>query len=240
MEKWTAAGYEAFRKELWAMQDVGYRDFQARLLCTDLPVIGVRVPQLKRVAAQIAKADGAGFLAHCGRETYEERLLYGLVTAALPVGYAAFLPHCDRYAAEIAENWAHCDVFCSAAGRRIRGQEAAFYAHIEDYLRAENPWTVRIGLVFLLGCYLTPPYLAETLRRADGVQSEFYYIRMAQAWLLATAWAKDRESCMAYLPHCRLDDWTFRKFVQKARESLRVSAADKAYLRGLLETGVRG
>lgn len=46
-----------------------------------------------------------GFLRICGRGTYEERLLYGLVAAALPVSYAEFLPYCDTYTETIVENW---------------------------------------------------------------------------------------------------------------------------------------
>ena len=37
----------------------------------------------------------------------------------------------------------------------------------------------------------------------------------------------------AYLSHHHLDAWVFRKFIQKACESYRVSAEDKAYLRSL-------
>lgn len=45
--------------------------------------------------------------------------------------------------------------------------------------------------------------------------------------------AKDRDTCRAYLSHHHLDAWVFRKFIQKACESYRVSAEDKAYLRSL-------
>ena len=186
MEHWTQERYDAFRRELYAQQEEAYRQFHTKLLRSDLPVIGLRAPLLRKIAAEIAKEDGAGFLRICGRETYEERLLYGLVAAALPVSYAEFLPYCDTYTETIVENWAHCDGFCASLKKRI-----------------------------------------------DAVQSEQYYVRMGQAWLLATAWAKDRDTCRAYLSHHHLDAWVFRKFIQKACESYRVSEEDKAYLRSL-------
>ena len=117
--------------------------------------------------------------------------------------------------------------------KRIKGHETEFFEHIKRYLASENPWAVRVGLILMLNYYLTPAYLPAVLERTDAVQSEQYYVRMGQAWLLATAWAKDRDTCRAYLSHHHLDAWVFRKFIQKACESYRVSAEDKAYLRSL-------
>ena len=156
-----------------------------------------------------------------------------MVAAALPVSYAEFLPYCDTYTETIVENWAHCDGFCASLKKRIKGHEAEFFEHIKRYLASENPWAVRVGLILMLNYYLTPAYLPAVLERTDAVQSEQYYVRMGQAWLLATAWAKDRGTCRAYLSHHHLDAWVFRKFIQKACESYRVSAEDKAYLRSL-------
>lgn len=233
MEKWTEEGYAAFRAALLAQAEEGYRQFHERLLCSSLPVIGVRVPILRKMAAKIAKEDGEGFLRLCGRDTHEERLLYGLVAAALPISYEAFLPYCDGYAEGLAENWAHCDIFCASLKKRIKGRERDFYAYLEKYLQSENPWAVRIGLIALQTHYLTEEYLAESLLRMNVVRAEAYYVRMAKAWLLATAWAKARDACQAYLEQYPPDAQTFRKFVQKACDSYRISKEDKAYLRSL-------
>lgn len=236
MANWTEERYAAFRAELFAQREEAYRAFHEKLLCSNLPVIGLRVPFLRKTAAKIAKEDGIGFLQVCGTETYEERLLYGLVAAALPVSYAEFLPYCDYYTEHLVENWAHCDVFCSAVKKKLKGQEAAFFQHIQAYLASENPWAVRVGLILMLSHYLTEEYMAEVLSRTDAVCSEAYYVRMGQAWLLATAWAKDRERMLDYITHHHLDDWTFRKFIQKCCESNRISKEDKAFLRSLKGT----
>ena len=233
MENWTKERYETFRQELFAQAEENHRDFNAKLLCSELPVIGLRIPFLRKTAKEIAKKDGIGFLEVCGTETYEERLLYGLVAAALPVSYEEFLPFCDHYTEELAENWAHCDVFSSSVKKIIKGNERNFFAHIEKYLHSDHPWAVRMGIVLMLCNYLTEEYMAEVIERTDSIHSEHYYVRMGQAWLLATAWAKDRERMMEYISHHHLDDWTFHKFIQKCCESYRVSAEDKAYLRRL-------
>lgn len=233
MEKWTKEKYEAFRQELFSQAEEEYKHFNAKLLCSELPVIGLRVPFLRKTAKEIAKKDGTGFLQICGRETYEERLLYGLVAAALPVSYEEFLPYCDHYTEQMVENWAHCDVFCSSVKKSIKGHERDFFDYIEKYLQSENPWAVRVGLILMLSNYLAEEYLQEVLERTDAIHAEHYYVRMGQAWLLATAWAKDRERMLEYISHHHLDDWTCNKFIQKCCESYRVSAEDKKYLKSL-------
>ena len=233
MEKWTKETYEVFRQGLCSQAEEEYKNFNAKLLCSELPVIGLRVPFLRKTAKEIAKGDGIGFLQVSGGGTYEERLLYGLVAAALPVSYEAFLPYCDYYTEHLAENWAQCDVFSSSVKKIIKGNERAFFQYIEKYLQSENPWAVRMGLILMLSNYLTEEYLSKVIERADAVRSDHYYVRMGQAWLLATAWAKDRDVMMEYINHHHLDDWTFRKFIQKCCESYRVSKEDRAFLRSL-------
>ena len=228
---WTKETYEEFRKELFSQAEEDYRNFNEKLLCSALPVIGLRVPFLRKTAKKIAKEDGIGFLQVCGKDTYEERLLYGLVAAELPVSFEGFLPYCDFYTEHLVENWAHCDTFCASVKKIIKGHESAFFQHIETYLQSENPWAVRVGLVMMLWHYLTEEYLPQVLERTDVIQSKHYYVRMGQAWLLATAWAKDRELLLHYMENHHLDDWTWNRFIQKCCESYRVSVEDKAFLR---------
>ena len=227
---WTEEKYPDFRQELFSHGEEKYRKFNEKLLCSELPVIGIRMPVLRKTAKKIAKEDGIGFLQICGRDTHEERLLYGLVAAELSVSYEEFLPYCDFYTEHMVENWAHCDTFCASVKKIIKGHEKEFFQHIEIYLQSENPWAVRVGLVMMLWHYLTEGYLSQVLERTDAVQSEHYYVRMGQAWLLATAWAKDRERMMVYVEQHQLDEWTFHKFIQKCCESYRITKEDKDYL----------
>ena len=230
---WTKEKYADFRQELFSQAEEDYRKFNEKLLCSELPVIGIRIPVLRKTAKKIAKEDGIGFLQVCGRDTHEERMLYGLVAAELSVSYEEFLTYCDIFTEELVENWAHCDTFCASVKKIIKRHEAEFFQHIEIYLQSENPWTVRVGLIMMLWHYLTEEYLPQVLERTDAVQSEHYYVRMGQAWLLAPAWAKDRECMMSYVKQHQLDDWTFHKFIQKCCESYRITKEDKEYLRGL-------
>lgn len=229
--RWTAVNYKCFIEELTKQQDETYRLFHEKLLCSSLPVIGIRTPILRQKAKELAKQAGTDFFETCGKDTYDERLLYGLVAAALPMEFEDFLGYCDIYAYEFVENWAHCDVFCGSLKKIAAKNQEALFEHTKEYLQAENPWVIRVGLIILLNHYLKEPYLQEVLYLTDAVTSDFYYVQMAQAWLLATAWVKNAEMVRKYLSHSQLSYTVKAKFVQKACESFRVSAEDKAWLR---------
>ena len=48
-----------------------------------------------------------------------------------------------------------------------------------------------------------------------------YYVRMAMAWLMATALAKHPDTTRSLLAHTRLPEDVLRLYVRKARESFR-------------------
>ena len=73
MENWTKERYEAFREELLSQGEEKYKEFNAKLLCSELDVIGLRAPFLRKIAAQLAKEDGKGFLQFCGKSTVMTR-----------------------------------------------------------------------------------------------------------------------------------------------------------------------
>jgi hypothetical protein len=66
-----------------------------------------------------------------------------------------------------------------------------------------------------------------------SVQREEYYIRMMVAWYFATALAKQYDAAISYLETPTLEPWTHNKAIQKAVESRRLTAEQKAYLRTL-------
>ena len=71
----------------------------------------------------------------------------------------------------------------------------------------------------------------EYLRLVAGVQSDEYYVNMMRAWYFAEALAKQPAAAEAVIASGALDEWTHNKAIQKARESRRIDADFKAYLR---------
>ena len=70
---------QEIQRQLFAAQDLKYRDFQRKLLPTLPPevVIGVRIPQLRAMAKELARCDtGAAFLQCLPHRYYEENNLH--------------------------------------------------------------------------------------------------------------------------------------------------------------------
>ena len=57
-EKWSEKTYKSFVQYLISLQDLKYRDFHTSLvLNSKYEFIGIRVPQMRDIAKQIAKGD---------------------------------------------------------------------------------------------------------------------------------------------------------------------------------------
>jgi hypothetical protein len=80
---------------------------------------------------------------------------------------------------------------------------------------------------------LNEAFQPEYLDWVASVRREEYYIRMMVAWYFATALAKQYEAAIGYLETPTLDPWTHNKAIQKAVESRRLTAGQKAYLKTL-------
>lgn len=231
-EKFTAADYAAFLEELKGLADSKYREFHSSLVPTEQKefFLGVRMPKLRELGREISKGDPRGFLGLCGDTYYEESMVRGIVTGLVkPRDFADFVSLSDSFIPYIS-NWALCDCFCSGL-KSVKKFKDEFFEHIlSSYIPAENPWAVRAGLVIMLNYYLEEKYIDRVLSAVDEIKSEEYYVKTAQAWLLATAAAKCREKTVLYLQNNSLDNFTQNKAIQKARESFRVDDDTKELL----------
>lgn len=218
------------RKRLVAMSDPAYRQFNASLLPGVTDLIGVRLPQLRALAREIARGDAWRELLRDGDIRYfEERMVRGLV-----IGYVrcpveerlawvrAFVPTID--------NWAVCDTFC----RRLRRDEREpVWRMIQPLFESPREFEVRFAAVTALGNFVDEDHHDELLGLLDAVRCEAYYARMGVAWAVSVCYVKFPERTEAWLDRCRLDDWTFNRSLQKIVESWRVEKADKQRIRAM-------
>ena len=64
-----------------------------------------------------------------------------------------------------------------------------------------------------------------------GVKSEYYYVKMMQAWFFATALSKQYDVTIEILKENKLSLWVHNKTIQKAIESNRISKEQKQELK---------
>ncbi|MDE7304523.1 MAG: DNA alkylation repair protein [Alistipes sp.] len=218
------------REQLFELADPRYRDFNASLTPGAPPMIGVRLPQLRAIAREIARGDWRAWFDEAPGDYFEERMLQGLV-----IGYAKCPPDEKlRYVARFVpsiDNWAVCDCFCW----RLRPAEREpMWRFILPYFDSAAEYEVRFAVVMALSNFVEAERLDRLLELFGRVRHEGYYVRMGVAWAVSVCYAKFPGPTGEWLREsCPLDDWTFNKALQKIVESLRVSDADKAAARAM-------
>lgn len=213
-------------EELFSLQDDAYAQFQSKLMPTipqDL-VIGVRVPAMRRLARRLCGRE-AGFLSELPHRYYDENLLHSILISQITdfdtciQALEVFLPYVD--------NWAVCDTI---SPRVLAQNREALLPILRRWIASEHAYTCRFGLLCLMRYYLEDAFHPEYLELAASVRSQEYYVSMMIAWFFATALAKQWDATVPYLQQRKLPIWVHRKIIQKARESYRITPAQKAYL----------
>ncbi len=219
------------QERLFALRDDKYRDFNASLIPTvdKALVIGVRVPQLRKLAKELkGRPLAAQFMAALPHEYHDENLLHALLINEAKdfelcmEELEIFLPFVD--------NWAVCDML---GPKVLAKNKEKLMERILRWLDSPHAYTQRFAMCMLMSHFLDGDFKEEYLGLVAGVESEEYYVRMMQAWYFATALAKQYDSAVKYIEGRRLERWTHNKSIQKARESFRVSPEHKEYLKTL-------
>ncbi|SHI93767.1 DNA alkylation repair protein [Parasporobacterium paucivorans] len=237
-KKWTNDNYNVFLAFLLNKQDSQYRQFMEKLLPGVSNLIGIRMPVLHEAAKQIAKGDVLSFLSVARDTNYEEVLVQGLVIGRYKTDYQEFMVLFANHIDKI-NSWGACDSFCSGL-KNFGNHKEDFFGEIPGFLKSENVWHIRIGLVMMIYYYLDDIYIEEVLRLCDHVSDENYYVKMAQAWLISSACTKYPSQTLMYLENSTgLDIWTYNKSLQKIRESRKVSDETKSRIRMLKKLNQR-
>jgi 3-methyladenine DNA glycosylase AlkD len=212
-------------ERLYALQDTRYRDFHKSLVpgMPDGYIIGVRMPDLRRLAKEVDKDELLSTLPH---RYYEENQLHAIVLSGMK-DYDECLRQVERFLPYV-NNWATCD---GLRPRCFAKHTEELLPHVRRWLAAEHEYTVRFGIGVLEAFYLDDAFSPKHLKWVAAVDREEYYIRMMQAWYFATALAKQWEATLPVVT--TLPDWLRRKAIQKACESFRVSDEHKNTLRTL-------
>lgn len=216
---------------IFAARDEEYADFTAKLI-PNVPresIIGVRTPQLRSIAKRFGKNAGINeFLSALPHEYHEQNLVHAYIAESIGdfdsavKKIEAFLPY--------VTNWAVCD---SMTPRIFAKHTGELLPIIKKWLQSEHPYTVRFGLRMLMCFYLEKEFASEINALAASVCSEEYYVNMMQAWYFATALAKQYDSTVPFVEEHRLSPWVHNKTIQKAVESFRITAEQKAHLKTL-------
>ena len=222
---------DEIRQVLFDLQDIGYRDFQAKVIPGMSPetMIGVRTPQLRALAKKMVKrVEIEEFLRDLPHRYFDENQLHAFIISEIK-DYEKFMDEVIRFLPYV-DNWATCDQMSPKVFKKHRQE---LLEKSREWIRSEHTYTVRFGIGMLMQHFLDEEYDPSYACLVAGIRSEEYYINMMIAWYFATALAKQYDSVLPFIEERALDPWVHNKTIQKAIESFRVSDRQKEYLRSL-------
>ncbi len=210
-----------------ALRDEKYARFQASLIPTAAPesIIGVRLPDIRRLAKSLSKEERREFISDLPHRYYDENVLHSAVLSLL-TDFDEALAEVDRFL-KYVDNWAVCDTLNPKAFSR---SPERLLPHIRRWMGEAEPYTVRFGIGMMMRYFLDDLFLPEYLHEVAAIRHDHYYVKMMQAWFMATALAKQYDEALKIIGSRELDPWVRNKSIQKARESFRVPLEHKNHL----------
>ena len=217
-------------ERLFSLQDLNYKDFQSKLIpnISKENIIGIRIPLLRKFSQTFALEDESKeFVKSLPHKYYEEYHLHSFLIERIKdckeclQELDVFLPYID--------NWAVCD---SLSPKVLKKDLDLLLVYIKKWIDSPKEYVCRFAILSLMRYYLEEKtFKEEYLEMVVNVKSDFYYVKMMQAWFMATALAKQYPSSIKILQQNLLPVWVHNKSIQKAIESYRISKEQKQELK---------
>ena len=223
-----------------ALQEEEYKNFTANLIpgIDRNKMLGVRIPALRKLASEILKGEPSKLLLYIetlsnqdrNELLYEEKQLWGILLGKSGMTddermecYRAFVP--------VIDNWAVCDIACATL-TAIKRNPAPWMEFILSYMRRDEEFEIRFGVVMLLANFIDEDHIDQVLSELTKVKNPAYYVTMAVGWTLATCYVRFPQKTESLLAEGVLSKEVQNKTIQKIRESNSVSKEDKEHMKG--------
>lgn len=219
------------QKRLFELSDEKNADFSAKLTpgIDREKFLGVRIPASRKLAKEIIKEnEHKDFLNSLPHKYYDENILHSILISEIK-DYDECIKYVDEFLPYV-DNWAVCDTMSPKA---FKNKHERLMNDILRWVDSDQTYTIRFGLKMLMAHFLDNDFKNEYLKIPAKIKSDEYYINMMIAWFYATALAKQWNSTIVYIENGVLDKWVHNKAIQKARESYRITAEQKEYLKSL-------
>ena len=229
--EWNTQTYQSLIQYLITQKDIKYKEFHSSLvLNSKYEMIGVRVPNMRKIAKEIAKSNIEEFLKYAQNNYYEEIMIQGLVISHIK-NENQFNKDFKEYIKKI-DNWALCDTFCSAIKIVEKYEDKYFKEAVKMSLNKEE-FISRVGLIMILDHFINENNLGVIFDTLNKIESDKFYINMAEAWLICEMYIKYPKETTVFLQKNNLNKFTHNKAISKIHDSYRVSKEEKEYLNAL-------
>lgn len=150
---------EEIRTILVEKSEASYRDFSAALIPKSMPLLGVRLPVLRKLAKELVKTmdwkqEINSYEGEYADIYFEETMLRGMIIGygtqkeetKIALGFLRdFIPYVD--------NWSVCDSFCNSFLFAASNKEVV-WNFLQEYLYSDKEFEVRVAIILLLTQFL--------------------------------------------------------------------------------------
>ena len=214
-----------------------YASFNQRIVNTNKDVIGVRLPDMRRLAKTLAKDMDADsileFIKEADKNSYEQVMILGLLIDYAKIHETEKIELTREYLKHV-DSWAHIDCFTD---RMKRFDRKLWWDFAMECLASDEEFTVRYGVMRLMTSFLDEEHLEDVFEALRRVRHDGYYVKMGMAWLYAEAALKDFMATIAEVDSPGIDPWTRKKALQKMLESNRLTSEQKELIRKIRKNG---
>ena len=234
MEEYRLEGL-TIKEHLLQLAEQGNKKFTESLNPGVEHVLGIRVPDLRKLAARIAKDGWEAYLDTADTYYMEERMLQGMVLGCIrpDADIEVYLHRVTCFVWNI-NSWSVCDTFKFGGGKRfIEANKDRLWEYLKTWMRAEGEYEIRFGVVMAMQYFIDEEHIEELFSLYNAIRHEGYYVRMGVAWALSVCFVRFPERTLEYLKQNTLDNFTYNKALQKIIESYRVDAGTKDVIRAM-------
>ncbi len=142
------------RNELEQLRDEKYREFGLSLLpnVDKSKMIGVRLPQLRAVAARIKKESSKGVMPDLPQgDMFEEKLVRGFVIASAYLPFEEHLKAVADFVPEI-DNWSVCDSFVNSL-KFFKKDRERVWEFLQPYFDSDKPYDIRFAVAWAVSVF---------------------------------------------------------------------------------------
>ncbi len=221
--EWRSSDRVAFLAYLKSFEQPNKVDWTRRILNTKMPLLAMPTKTIDQIAKEIFKGDYPSFLDLHIDDYYESIAIQGKLITKIK-DFDLMKRYLDRYGT-VMENWAHCDLlsFDIHPENQIKFVELSY-----SYRHSTQPFIRRLSLRILFQMVkdtLILPIIYEALLALEDEQD--YYVIMMAGWLLSECIIQYKEPSISFIQNQKLNPKVVNKGIQKCRESLRLSKAEK-------------
>lgn len=207
-------------------------EFDAKIIKTAMKIYGLTAKQIAELSKYLLSCENK-VLDYPSEKVYEITLLQGLVIVKNKnTALSEKIPAIKSWAKNI-DNWSHVDgvlskIYCPKKDRN------ELFSFALRQAKEKNEFEARCGIIILFS-FISDEYIADIFKMFDEIEYGRYYVDMAVAWFCATALIDYKNETLLFLDNSeKINDFTYIKSLQKARESYRISDEDKAYYKTLI------